>query len=115
MNVVIGGGIKKTECIFSNIRQKMLARAVCKTCNLWSRPMEISNSVGVLDRLLAESIKVHTRTVYAYRTFIRHNELDAFTSPYSSPVLIEQNSIEHEAEVIKIDVHPDFVEALVKH
>ena len=77
--------------------------------------MEISNSVGVLDRLLAESIKVHTRTVYAYRTFIRHNELDAFTSPYSSPVLIEQNSIEHEAEVIKIDVHPDFVEALVKH
>lgn len=86
--------------------------------------MEVFDSIGVLDRLLKETVPVHTQTIYAYGKLIRHNQFNTFASPHAIPVLIGQNSIERilsqylaengtpverDAEVVEIRTHIDFV------
>ncbi|MBW4491002.1 MAG: FAD-dependent monooxygenase [Trichocoleus desertorum ATA4-8-CV12] len=65
-----------------------------KACNLWPRTQEVFAAIGVLDRLLAESLPIRKATLYAYGTLMGTISIDNHPSPYGTPVLIGQNQIE---------------------
>nr|QIS94335.1 Tjp7 [Symphyonema bifilamentata 97.28] len=65
-----------------------------KAANLWPRTQEVFAAIGVIDRLLAESVPIRTATLYAYGKRMGHVTIDGYSSPYGTPVMIGQNRIE---------------------
>jgi 3-(3-hydroxy-phenyl)propionate hydroxylase len=100
-----------------------------KAGNLWPRTQEVFAAIGVIDRLLAESVPIRTAALYAYGKLMGHVTIDGYSSPHGTPVMIGQNRVERilsdhlaqagqpvERGVTFTDLHQnaDYVEATVE-